>query len=192
MKRLTSLVMALIASVSMFAQQQEVGSLTFNGLVGAGYGTLSEVKSELDNGLMYSVGVNAKYQAAGNLYLTGGLDYRGFKGDEYKESIGEYSKKEALNFGYIDVPVLAHYTFGSHFGVFAGLQPGFLISAKNDDKNFKDECESFNFSIPIGIEWTFNSPMTLSAKYVIPCTKWYDNVYESKMRYFMLTFGSSF
>ena len=192
MKKLLTMAVALMVSAASFAQNQEVGSLNFNAQVGVGYGTLSEVISDLDNGLMASFGVNAVYQATEQLYVTGGLDYRMFMGDEYKQSVGAYEYKQSLNFGYLDIPVIAHYTFGPHFGVLAGIQPGFLLSAKNDDTSMKDACKTFNFGIPVGVEWTFNAPITVSAKYVLPCTSWDDAGQDSKMSYFMVTAAYSF
>lgn len=192
MKKLLTMAVALMMSAATFAQNQEVGTWGFNGQVGLGYGTLSEVVSELDNGIMASFGVNAVYQATENLYVTGGLDYRMFLGDEYKVEIAGFENKQALNFGYLDIPVVAHYTFGPHFGVLAGIQPGFLLSAKNDDDSMKDACKSFNFGIPVGVEWTFNTPITVSAKYVLPCTDWDDEGAGSKMSYFMVTAAYKF
>ena len=75
---------------------------------------------------------------------------------------------------------MARYNLGYNFNVHAGIQLGFLLSAKstftdfNGDKqksDMKDSFKGFDFGIPVGVGYEFwDRKMGVTARYIIPIT----------------------
>lgn len=72
---------------------------------------------------------------------------------------------------YLYIPVLAKYTFAnSGFGIFAGPQLGFLLSAKSKpdgggSTDVKDSFKSTDFSGILGADYTFGAGFNIGARY---------------------------
>lgn len=82
----------------------------------------------------------------------------------------------SLNLWYINLPLMARYNIGYNLNVHAGIQLGFLLSAKvkyNDsalgDFDVKDQTKSIDFGIPIGVGYEFwDRKLNATARYIIP------------------------
>lgn len=82
----------------------------------------------------------------------------------------------SLNLWYINLPIMARYNLGYNLNVHAGIQLGFLLSAKikvNEDGvdpfNVKDQTKGFDFGLPIGVGYEFwDRKMAVTARYIIP------------------------
>ncbi len=64
-----------------------------------------------------------------------------------------------LNLSYINIPMMARYEMSYNLNVHAGLQVGFLLSAKSEflDEKFdvKDQFKTIDLGLPLGIGWDF-------------------------------------
>ena len=195
MKKIFSIAVALMVSAASFAQGSFTSIIPH---VGLGYGHVTNMKDydvsgdEIDYGagLSINVGADALYQLSDKFGITGGLNYNYFEGTKETIKVMGYEIKNVLKLGFLDVPIIAHYNITNNFGAFAGIQPSFLLSAKNDDLDLKDGCKSFQFSIPLGLEYTFNEPIVLSAQVNLPVTKLNDDDFDAqKFTVFMLKVG---
>ncbi|MCQ2132528.1 MAG: PorT family protein [Bacteroidaceae bacterium] len=195
MKKILSIAVALMMSAAAFAQTSIVPH------VGVGYGHVADMKGtditgdDIDYGAGVSINIGADIvqQISDNFSVSGGLNYNYFEGTEEKIKFLGQEVKNVLKLGFLDIPLLAHYNFTSHFGAFAGLQPSFLLSAKNDKLDIKDNCKSFQLSVPLGLEYTFNEPIVLGAQVNLPLTKLNDDdILDQKFTLFMLKVGYRF
>lgn len=178
-----SAVMAIV-TLAASAQQQETGTFSIMPRVGMGYTNVSNMDQEVSNNgnlekesfgdyVNHLVGVEAKYQVNKLLGVSLGVDYNHF--GVLKSASSEGGLK-TYNYDYsystLAIPVLAQFNIGNHFGAKCGIQPAFLLTAKeNSDKDMKDKCKSMLWTIPVGISWTFNSPLVLDLRYNIPLSR---------------------
>ena len=123
-------------------------------------------------------GVNALMPINPNLRLETGLGFAG-KGSKssYSSQDGEesFSQEDKLNLSYLEVPVLLRYQFNNTgFNVYGGLQPAFLLSAKqkieytgspSQDIDVKDRFKGFDTSAIFGVGYEFNNGLMLNAGY---------------------------
>lgn len=83
------------------------------------------------------------------------------QGAGWEEDWGEGLVKGTTRLWYLNVPLVTRYEFGNGFYGEAGLQPGFLLSAKDkydgDAYNYRDYIKTFDFGIPLGIGKEFNN-----------------------------------
>lgn len=90
--------------------------------------------------------------------------------------------KSNFKLSYIDVPVLANFYVTKGLALKAGIQPSFLLAAKNkgsvstngethkETKDVKDELNTVDFSIPVGVSYTFKMGLVLDLRYHIGCS----------------------
>ncbi len=65
----------------------------------------------------------------------------------------KYGNDLNLNLNYINVPLLFQYMFDNGFRLQAGPQLGFLLSAKADDRDVKDNFKSVDFGLGLGASY---------------------------------------
>lgn len=70
-----------------------------------------------------------------------------------------------VTFDYLSVPVLAKFTGASGFGIYAGPQIGFLLSAKDDGDDIKENIKSTDFSGVFGADYTLSNGINFAARY---------------------------
>lgn len=182
------LLMAAVLMTSMAASaQNEVGKITIAPTVGINFSNMSgDVEgNKMKIGPVF--GAVAEYGLMEKLGLSAGVLYsmQGYKG-EY--SAYGATAKWTTKMDYLNVPILANYYVVNGLAVKAGLQPAFLLSAKNDDKDIKDKCKSFELSIPVGVSYEF-SDFVIDARYNIPLTKVNDGDGSMKNSVIQLTVG---
>jgi len=89
-----------------------------------------------------SLGIGAAFSMQGGKYKS--TDY--IPGGNY----GESTSTSRLN--YLNFPILARYQRQRHgFFAEAGVQPGLLLSAKDNGANIKDDVKKVDVGIPIGV-----------------------------------------
>ena len=184
------MMMLVMATVALTASaQNEVGQLTLQPKIGLNLATLTDSKqddqtSELKGGI--TVGVEAEYGlsekfsiAAGLLYSMQGCNFGEYKVSSGGETLYGWDKNER-NLAYLNIPVVANLYIGKGWAIKAGIQPGFLLSAKhkvdgvgatesyNDD--IKDTFKSFDLSIPLGLSYEFEK-IVFDARYNLGLTK---------------------
>ncbi len=69
---------------------------------------------------------------------------------------------------FINIPVLANFYVAKGFALKIGLQPGFVVSA---DKGIKDDCNTFNLALPVGLSYEFKNGITLDLRGAAAITK---------------------
>ena len=193
------MMMLIMATVALTASaQNEVGQLTLQPKIGLNLANLTNVEvisnsftKETESGNLkgdFAIGVEAEYGvakkfsvAAGILYSRQGTDFGTLKiygGPDGSASEG-WDKNER-NLDYLNIPIVANFYFAKGWAVKAGIQPGFLLSAKakidgvasteNVDKDIKDECKTFDLSIPLGLSYEYEKAV-FDLRYNLGLTK---------------------
>ena len=184
MKKLLMIVAMMVATLSANAQN-EVGQVTLKPMVGMTLATITDFDNvKMKAGLV--AGVEAEYGISENFGITGGVLYS-MQGCKAKEGDGK------MKLDYINVPILANYYVIPGLAIKAGIQPGFLMSAKDKDGNsFKDEMKKVDISIPLGASYEFEN-FVIDARYNLVLTKGNKNGSASnKNSVLMFTVGYKF
>lgn len=149
--------------------------------VGATLSTLTDTdNNKMKVGIV--AGANLEYPVTAALSFSGGLLYS-MQGTKIKD------EDDATKMDYLNIPILAQYKIADGFKIKAGVQPGFLMSAKIGSEDIKDDCKTFDLSIPMGISYEF-SDFVIDARYNLGLTKTNKEGDESiKNSVFMLTLG---
>ena len=168
------MMMLLMATVALTASAQNTlrdnGTFTLQPKVGIGIGrlsgewkTYSGVEDKSRVGLV--AGVEGEYYVNDWLGIAAGLSYaqQGWK----MEGNG---LKETFKYDYLNVPLTGNFYVAKGLALKTGVQFGFLVNGKIEDKDIKDECEKLNLSIPIGISYEY-SDFVLDLRYNIGLTK---------------------
>ena len=186
-KMMMMLVMATVALTA--SAQNEVGQLTLQPKIGLNLANLSDTKVNDEKGklkLGFAVGVEAEYGlsekfsvAAGVLYSLQGCDYGEYKLKINGETVSGYDKNQ-YNLGYLNIPIVANFYFAKGWAIKAGVQPGFLLSAKNKvdgvgatpsvNDDIKDTFKSFDLSIPLGLSFEYEKAV-FDLRYNLGVTK---------------------
>ena len=127
-------------------------------------------------------GANLEYPITEAFSVSGGLLYT-MQGAAYKDG------GDKMKLDYLNIPILAQYQLIDGLKIKAGVQPGFLMSAKWGDTDYKDNCEKFDLAIPMGLSYEI-SDFVIDARYNLGTSKIYkgDGV-KSKNSVIMLTIG---
>ena len=141
--------------------------------VGLNMATTGEDDAKMKPGAV--AGVEAEYRASNLIGVSAGVLYS-MQGAKWSE--GDYTSKVCAD--YINIPILANFYVWKGLALSVGVQPGFMVSAKNKwddgdrdgDVDIKDGCESFDFSIPVGASYEWND-FVLGVRYNIGVTDMY-------------------
>jgi len=141
---------AAILNLSAKAQHISIGPS-----VGAGISMVSDNQENLD--------VSSRFMGKGGLifvYSTKthfgfGADLK-YSAEGFSYKVPGFDEKNSVHLNYLRIPVHAIYFFGEYGDhmrpkVFLGLTPGFLLSAKSEDTDIKDEMNSFDLGIHGGV-----------------------------------------
>ena len=182
--------MAVMAVAALTASAQK-GEFHVTPHINAGYGNLSnaEIREEvgsfdLTSHLLGGIGADLEYMISNSFGLSVGADYNYLRSTTEKNGHGG---ELYTDYSFLNVPVLAQYHFGEGFALKAGFQPMFLLEAeahaknnntsKSATKSIKDDFENVTYAIPVGISYTFETPVTVDLRCNIPVTKM--NKYEA-------------
>lgn len=72
---------------------------------------------------------------------------------------------DKLKLGYLNLPVLGQVMFGEGFRLQTGPQVGYLMSAKNNDDDIKDEFNKIDFSWVFGAGYLTSMGIGIDARY---------------------------
>jgi outer membrane immunogenic protein len=93
------------------------------------------------------------------------------QGAKWEENIGGETFKGRVNLLYANIPLVVRYQTQSGFFGEAGIQPGFLLSAKDkysgNSDNYKPYVNTFDFSIPFGVGYELKNGFGIGLR-VIP------------------------
>lgn len=127
-------------------------------------------------------------QFSERLAVWGGAAFS-MQGGKYKSSYtggGDYGDG-SLRLNYLNFPITARYQTKSGFFAEGGIQPGLLLSAKNNfnysgssgSNDVKDQINSFDIGIPIGLGYKFTENIGVSARFTPGIT----NINKSESTY---------
>ena len=162
---------AVMAIFAMTASAQntnrEVGAFTLQPKVGLTIGSFSgeyvTVGGKVENKkrVGFTAGLEGEIYATNWLGIALGLNYaqQGWKFNDVK-----------CKYDYLNVPLVADFYVARGLALKTGVQLGFLMNAKWDDLNVKDDCNKTNFSIPIGISYEFSN-VVLDLRYNVALSK---------------------
>jgi len=225
MKKLMMIAAMMVAAVSANAQF-EPGTFSIQPKAGFSIAWLTNMPklpistyTTLDKSPIVGavIGAEAEYQLTNMISLAAGVNYSlqgsGWEDYELKSGSDKVELKDAkVELGYITIPVVANFYLFKGFAVKAGIQPGFLTNAKKKatikgkmegynatmdvDEDMKDECKKFDLSIPIGVSYQFQVPVTVDLRYNLGVTKVnkesVSGVDDSKNNVISLTVGYKF
>lgn len=191
MKKMMMIAAMAVACLTASAQN-EVGQFTLQPKIGmnitniSGAEIVTGTSTENANFMVdFAVGVEAEYGlaekfslAAGILYSRQGCDFGEFKASNGYTTVGWDKNQNKL--GYLNIPIVANYYIAKGFAIKAGIQPGFLLSAKrkidgigdtpSEDIDYKDALESFDLSIPLGLSYETDN-VVIDGRYNLGVTK---------------------
>ena len=177
MKKLMMIAVMAVACLTANAQnaRHEGGSITIQPMVGLSTGTFrGEYTVNGTNGTVtpdndgYRTGL--VIGAEGEYYLSNGwlsLSAAAL----YQQQGWKFKNYDTAKLDYINIPVLANFYVAKGFALKIGLQPGFLVSAKEGSADVKDYCNSFNLSLPVGLSYEFANGITLDLRGAASMTK---------------------
>ena len=198
MKKMMMIAAMMVATLTANAQ---FAAGTFSLQPKAGL-TLSEITSNdarIKAG--FTAGVEAQYQVNYWFGVAAGVSYA-----QQGTKIKDYDSK--VKTSYVNVPIMAKFYPVKRLALGAGIQPGFMTSAKitgdNADVNIKDNCNTFDFSIPFSVAYEAPFGLVIEARYNAGLTNvgkdifkngnydTYDKITKNKNSVFMLTLGYKF
>ena len=186
---------------------------------------LSSLKAEADNVSVSSdsktsfyVGGLVEYKITDKFALQGELLYSPLGGKESEEESGsymgyDYSYKYESDFklGTLLVPVSAKYYITNGLAIGAGLNFGFILSAKNkysetavvdgdretssEEEDIKSEVNTFNFSPFVNAEYNLSNGLFFDARYNFGVSNLVKNQFDNetlKMSFFQVGLGYKF
>ena len=166
----------LIACIAAFAAsanaQNDKGQWSFAPTVGLNLSKINEEGWKMKPGV--AAGINAEYGVSEKFGLSAGLFY---SMEGAKMSEGHIDFKAKMN--YVNIPIMANYYVWNGLAVKAGIQPGFLTTAKmkaegfgaSAEEDFKKGCNTFHLAIPIGISYEFKN-IVLDDRYAFGVTNY--------------------
>ena len=180
----TILLIAVVLAAGVVSGQK---TFTFGPKVGINiadlYASSAENTRDL-NGTKPSliVGAFAEYRAAKWFAVSLDVLYsrQGSSAEITQGALGSEHKLKFNNrLNYLNIPILANFYVTNGLALKAGIQPGFLLSGKYRAKvdggswnteDTKHYFKSTDFSIPVGISYTFEQGLVIDARYNIPVT----------------------
>ena len=206
MKKILMIAALMVATVSAKAQF-EPGTFSLQPKVGFELTSISGDGSKFKPG--FTAGLEGQYQINNWFGLSAGVHYA-MGGCKIKETDAKF------NMNYVNIPVMAKFYVTKGLSLNAGLQLGFMTSAKlanvqllggKSDIDIKDLCNKTDFSIPLSIAYEFTNGLSFEARYnagvtnvfkddvvnaaldVVGGTKRWD---DNKNEMFMITVGYKF
>jgi len=171
MRKYCLLLLPLLISVSFcFAQDKTQSARPSFGIVGGVTGSTIGGDDDSYNGLLIG------WQAGLLMFVDYGKPDHFVFGAEVNVS-AEGSKYEDVGVSgkviltYLNIPLVAQFRDPLGFYAEVGVQPGFLLSAKDkyngSSYNFKDAVNGFDFGIPFGIGYIYQKKLGINLRYII-------------------------
>jgi opacity protein-like surface antigen len=227
MKKLMMIAAMMVAAVSANAQfepgtfsiQPKVGGIVskVSNMPNINLGQFDLGNTTIDRSFYVGglIGAEFEYQVAQPFSLAAGVNFamQGCQWDDFEYKVGDNTlklKDTKMELTYLNVPVVANFYLFKGFAIKAGVQVGFLTSAKmkmssevkigdqttksTQDTDIKDGCKKVDFSIPMGVSYQVPTiPIYIDARYNLGLTninKEGDTNYKNQV--FQLTVGYKF
>lgn len=218
MKKIIMIAALAITALTANAQK-EAGTWTIQPKVGATFSKIthcemaaSETGPFLGKAIKpgYQFGVEMEYQFTPQISIAGAVVYsdQGMKwknGTAVGTNTTTYDRDIKDEVDYINIPIVCNYYIIGGLAIKAGIQPAFLVRArqkstqiKNDgsenkgNDDIKSEFKNFDFSIPVGISYEIAN-VVFDARYNFGLARIDKNDGDaSKNRVFQFTIGYKF
>ena len=188
------MIAALMVATLSASAQNEVGQFTLKPMVGLNLANITNNDGKIKVGV--AAGVEAEYGITETFGITAGVLYS-MQGCKDKDNSDLKS-----NVDYINIPIVANAYLFKGFAVKVGLQPGFLVRAKEKysnggiavDRDMKEFCNKVDLSIPIGLSYEYAN-FVFDARYNWGLTKLFKDDARDKKSHnsvFMLSVGYKF
>lgn len=171
MKKLMMIAVMAVCCLTANAQKMrhDAGQITIQPMIGfsTGYWRASDDDSESSSNnarVGLSIGAEGEYYTSTEwLSISAALKYDqlGWANNHVPDT----------KIDYINIPILANFYVAKGFALKVGLQPGFMVSAKYDGTDIKDNFNTFNFAIPVGLSYEFKNGITLDLRGFASLTK---------------------
>lgn len=164
MKKIMMIAVMAVMCLTASAQnhRRDGGAITVQPMIGLSVGTWrgetsNTTSTSNDARVGLAIGAEGEYYFDnGWLSLSAALKY---------EQLGWANKNNPdTKLDFINIPVLANFYVAKGFALKVGLQPGFLVNAKYDGRDIKDNCKTFNLAIPVGLSYEFKNGITLDLR----------------------------
>ncbi len=201
--------MAVMAVAALTASAQK-GEFHVTPHISLGYAHISNSElnidgfsADLSSCVSGSVGADVEYMITDMFGLSAGVDYNYIQTLKATMKAGSSETDFYATYSYLNIPVLAQVHFGEGWAIKAGFQPMFMLDAdlhadgKDSNISFfqkgslKDHCESVAFAVPVGISYTFETPITVDLRCNIPVSN-IDKEGDNKMLGVIATVGYRF
>ena len=186
MKKLLIMVVMMVATITASAQQ-ETGTFSLTPKLGINLANFSGDISNNSIKIAFAAGVEGMYQFTPLVGLSAGLIYsmQGCNGND----------EQKLNYNFMNIPVLANFYPAKNFALKIGLQPAFVVSAKNkinkQEYDVKDNVQSIEFSVPIGASYEISN-IVIDARYNLGLAKVNKSNGSIRNSVFQITVGYKF
>lgn len=183
-------VAAFMVTISANAQEMFIKPMV-GGTMATWTGDVEETKMKFG----FVAGAEFGYKIMDPLAITAGALVT-MQGTGFKDQ-GDYYKDASETTTNLNIPIMANYEIIPGLAVKAGLQPGFLLSAKSkatvggheEEHSGTDGFKKFDLSIPFGLSYEI-SDFVIDARYNLGLTKINDSDGGSvKNSVIMLTVG---
>ena len=175
MRKIFALAIALIAT-TCFAQTSKPGTFSITPRGGVDMSTFhqtiaytSMIKIESRNLLGVTGGIDFGYQLSKHLGVTVGAAYGNMGSRFYLKGWGNGfdGKLCQLSNDYLQIPLVANFYVADGLALKAGIQPAFLLGAKEAEEKveMKDLLNHFDMQIPIGISYEYGN-LILDVRYI--------------------------
>ena len=164
MKKIMMIAVMAVMCLTASAQnhRRDGGAITVQPMIGLSVGTWRGETSGTTS-TSNDARVGLAIGAEGEYYTT--TDWLSISAAVKYEQLGWKIKNvDTAKLDYINIPVMANFYVAKGFALKVGLQPGFLVSAKEGSVNVKDNCKTFNLAIPIGLSYEFKNGITLDLR----------------------------
>lgn len=171
------ILIALMQPATVSAQKL----ITFGPKVGANFNFASGSEMLQQGNVGYNFGVFMEVRPLKMLGVSMDVVYskEGFKANVANGSLN-------YNLGYLDIPILLNLYVWRGLAIKAGIQPAIKLSGKvgfsgtgtpdgNAIDQFTDNIANGNFSIPVGVGYSFKWGLTVDARYNIGVSKVYQD-----------------
>ncbi|MCL5128916.1 porin family protein [Algibacter sp. L4_22] len=151
----------LVTAITILGLAQvNAQDVQFGAKLGLNFASVTgDVNSSFDPVTSFNYGLVAEVPLSRNFSFQPEVLYsgQGFSFDSDESSL--------VQLDYLTVPLMGKYYLTKGLSLEAGPQVGFLVSAKQDDVNLKDNYKGLDFGVNFGVGYKFDSGLNFAARY---------------------------
>lgn len=157
MKKIFAIAVALIASVTMFAQN-EVGTFTIAPKAGINVCSLTHKHDpHSQTRILPAFGGEVGYQMTNKIALTLGVMYS-------QQGCNEKGTDDEVKIDHLSMPILFNYYVCKNFALKTGIQPAIVTYYQGGDDVYEHFYEKYDLCIPLGASYEYKN-FILDARY---------------------------